>query len=284
MRRRVFATMLLLGAGAVLPWQGLHSETIKPVRFSTKVAAVYGPHAGLFTKGDPALIRYDLDPAVADSDQASGAGTYRKATLRIVVNFPASGVDVDFSQGTTQVFDNTSNPDDQISIRASANQGSSNLAGEAITQVELGFTGLTTMLADDGLPDFVPHDIKNLSVTFGTSSGFTRVALSAEDVAAAPVFVPGSGLPHDAAGDALAEHSGCFECHHPDEPVTGPPYRDVAARYRDDPDIRSALIETITHGGKGNWTEVTGGVPMPPHSNLLSQAEIERLVDWVLGH
>lgn len=45
---------------------------------------------------------------------------------------------------------------------------------------------------------------------------------------------------------------------------------------------RDALIQTVTHGGKGNWTAVSHGVPMPPFSKRLSDAEIRRLIDWVL--
>jgi cytochrome c len=43
------------------------------------------------------------------------------------------------------------------------------------------------------------------------------------------------------------------------------------------------LIETVKNGGKGHWTEVTGGVPMPPFSPRLTDAEITRLVDWILS-
>lgn len=86
-------------------------------------------------------------------------------------------------------------------------------------------------------------------------------------------------------GKALARQSGCLECHSVNKKVVGPAYQDVAAKYRDvdHERARAALIEKVQKGGKGNWTEVTGGVPMPPHSQRLSEAEIERLVDWVMS-
>lgn len=62
-----------------------------------------------------------------------------------------------------------------------------------------------------------------------------------------------------------------------------PCVHDIAAEYKDNARARSALIEKVKKGGKGNWTEVTGGVPMPPHSRRMPDAEIQRLVDWVLG-
>ena len=85
------------------------------------------------------------------------------------------------------------------------------------------------------------------------------------------------------ADEALAKKSGCLECHSVDKKVIGPAYRDIAAKYRDDARARQALIEKVKKGGKGNWIEITGGVPMPPHSALLSEAEISRLVDWILS-
>lgn len=84
--------------------------------------------------------------------------------------------------------------------------------------------------------------------------------------------------------EALARRSGCFDCHAVDKKGTGPSFRDIATRYRGAASARGALIETIKKGGKRNWTDVTGGAPQPPYSALLSEAEIQRLVDWVLSH
>jgi cytochrome c len=39
----------------------------------------------------------------------------------------------------------------------------------------------------------------------------------------------------------------------------------------------------VKKGGKGNWTKVTGGAPMPPYSPRVSDANIEKLVDFILG-
>lgn len=86
----------------------------------------------------------------------------------------------------------------------------------------------------------------------------------------------------DQSAEALATKSGCLECHSVDKTVTGPAFHDVAARYKDDPQARSKLIEKVKKGGKGNWIEVTRGVPMPPHEKLIPDADVARLVDWVL--
>ncbi len=81
----------------------------------------------------------------------------------------------------------------------------------------------------------------------------------------------------------LAKKSGCLACHAVDKKVVGPAWGDVSAKYKGDADARASLIEKVKKGGKGNWTEVTGGVPMPPYSPRVADADIETLVDFVLG-
>ena len=79
----------------------------------------------------------------------------------------------------------------------------------------------------------------------------------------------------------LAKKSGCLACHSIDNKVVGPAWKDVAAKYS--AGDRAALIDKVKKGGKGNWTSVTGGVPMPPYSPRVSDENIEKLVDFILG-
>jgi len=81
----------------------------------------------------------------------------------------------------------------------------------------------------------------------------------------------------------IARKSGCLACHSVEKKVVGPAWKDVAARYKDDASARDALIAKVKNGGKGNWSEVTGGLAMPPYSPRVSDADIETLVDFVLG-
>jgi len=81
----------------------------------------------------------------------------------------------------------------------------------------------------------------------------------------------------------LARKSGCLACHSIDNKVVGPAWKDVAAHYRDNADARGLLIEKVKKGGKGNWTAVTGGVPMPPYSPRVADADIEVLVDFIMA-
>lgn len=81
----------------------------------------------------------------------------------------------------------------------------------------------------------------------------------------------------------LAKKSGCLACHSVDKKVVGPGWKDVAAKYKGQAGAKAALVDKVKKGGKGNWTEVTGGVPMPPYSPRVADADIEKLVDFVLS-
>ena len=81
----------------------------------------------------------------------------------------------------------------------------------------------------------------------------------------------------------LAKKSGCLACHSVEKKVVGPAWKDVAAKYKGDAKAKAELIDKVKKGGKGNWTKVTGGAPMPPYSPRVSDENIEKLVDFILG-
>jgi cytochrome c len=113
----------------------------------------------------------------------------------------------------------------------------------------------------------------------GRADGLARWAFFAGSLLLAGSAGGGRAL----ADEAQARRSGCLECHSPDRAKIGPAFHEVAARYKGDPRARATLIEKVKRGGKGNWTKVSGGAPMPPHGRRLSDAEIQGLVDWVLS-
>lgn len=94
--------------------------------------------------------------------------------------------------------------------------------------------------------------------------------------------VAGKALSHE-AGLMLAKQNGCLACHKIETKLVGPAWRDVSNRYKDDPDAKTRLIAKVKTGGKGNWTKVTGGIPMPPNSPRVSDEDIEKLVTFVLS-
>lgn len=83
---------------------------------------------------------------------------------------------------------------------------------------------------------------------------------------------------------ALAKKSGCLACHSVDKKIVGPAWKDVSAKYKGDSKARAMLMDKVRKGGKGNWTKVTGGVPMPPNPKTkVSDESLAKLVDFVLG-
>jgi cytochrome c len=82
-----------------------------------------------------------------------------------------------------------------------------------------------------------------------------------------------------AANMQLAQKEGCMGCHATDRKVVGPAFKDVAARYKGDPEAEARLIKKIREGGKGNWGEII----QPPNTST-SDENIKRLVRFVLSH
>ena len=97
--------------------------------------------------------------------------------------------------------------------------------------------------------------------------------------AAAALLISGQAT----ADLALAKKSGCLACHSVEKKIVGPAWKDVAAKYKGDAGARDRLIAKVKKGGKGNWTKITGGAPMPPYSPRVSDANIGIMVDFVLA-
>ena len=79
-------------------------------------------------------------------------------------------------------------------------------------------------------------------------------------------------------GLALVSKNDCFTCHKIDEPLTGPPYRDVANKYANMPDtIVTYLAKKVISGGNGNW----GAIFMLPHPGI-SLDDAKAMVKYIL--
>src|SRR3989440_4590109 len=80
------------------------------------------------------------------------------------------------------------------------------------------------------------------------------------------------------AQEELAKKHNCFACHAVDKKLIGPSYKDVAAKYRSDPQAEAKLFEKVKKGGQGVW----GQVPMPPNAQV-PDGDIKSLVKWILS-
>ena len=78
----------------------------------------------------------------------------------------------------------------------------------------------------------------------------------------------------------LAAKYTCLTCHNPDTKVVGPAYRDVAAKYRNDPEAEQKLIAQMETGGTGKW----GQVPMLPFKGKVPPEDMKQLAQWILGY
>ena len=74
------------------------------------------------------------------------------------------------------------------------------------------------------------------------------------------------------AAQVLARQSSCLMCHSVDKEKVGPPFNDVAAKYRADTDAVALLVEHITSGNDGHKVVKTDVV-----------AEQVNLVQWILS-
>lgn len=86
-------------------------------------------------------------------------------------------------------------------------------------------------------------------------------------------------------GKAAAQALGCTACHAAETKLVGPPYKDVAERYGGDKaKILEVMKTSVKNGAQGNWTDVTGGVAMPPQPQAVGQDEqLEAVAEWVAG-
>ncbi|MCW5558013.1 MAG: hypothetical protein KIT22_09325 [Verrucomicrobiae bacterium] len=82
------------------------------------------------------------------------------------------------------------------------------------------------------------------------------------------------------AAQAMATKHTCLSCHNPDVKAVGPAYRDVAARYKDDPEAVQKMCLQMERGGGGRW----GAIPMPPLGAKVPAADRLQLAQWIHGY
>jgi cytochrome c len=80
------------------------------------------------------------------------------------------------------------------------------------------------------------------------------------------------------ASEELATKHACLACHAVDKKLVGPSYKEIAAKYRNDPGAAARLADRVKKGSQGTW----GQVPMPPNA-AVPDADVRALVKWVLS-
>jgi cytochrome c len=103
-------------------------------------------------------------------------------------------------------------------------------------------------------------------------------SLIAVAAAAGMIFGASANAAVDAAkAKQLATKYNCLACHAVDKKLVGPPYQDVAKKYKGDKSAAEKLAGKVKAGGSGVW----GAIPMPP--NNVPDADIKTLVEWILS-
>lgn len=86
-----------------------------------------------------------------------------------------------------------------------------------------------------------------------------------------------SANPDYQKGLELVAKSDCLTCHKISEKLTGPAYKDVAAKYEATDENINMLAAKIIKGGSGVWS----AIPMTPHPTL-SEADAKQMVKYIL--
>ena len=80
------------------------------------------------------------------------------------------------------------------------------------------------------------------------------------------------------AGQALVQASDCLRCHGMDRRYVGPSFRQIADRYREQPDAANYLARKIREGSVGVW----GRTVMPRHPQV-NEAQSSDMARWLLS-
>ncbi len=102
---------------------------------------------------------------------------------------------------------------------------------------------------------------------------------------AAVLGVVGGAAALAASGQQAAKEFGCTGCHAAQTQLVGPPLAKVAEKYNGDSDkILEAIKEVTKNGSQGKWTELTGGMSMPPQPQAVGKTEkLKAIADWIAG-
>jgi cytochrome c len=82
----------------------------------------------------------------------------------------------------------------------------------------------------------------------------------------------------DEPGLALMKQSDCFNCHAVETKIVGPPFLEVAQKYRGQAGALDASVQRVIKGSSKVW----GEVPMLPHE-AMSADQVQIMVRWVFG-
>jgi cytochrome c len=103
-------------------------------------------------------------------------------------------------------------------------------------------------------------------------------ALTAAIASALMCAAAGAAAADGAKAEALLKQHNCLQCHTVDKKLLGPPYKEVAQKYKGQQDAQAKLAKSVKEGSKGVW----GPIPMPPNT-AVPDADINVMVTHILS-
>lgn len=124
---------------------------------------------------------------------------------------------------------------------------------------------------------FVALTMLTFAVACGNNSTEKKEEKPAEATAAPAPANDLASNPDYEKGLTLVAKSDCLTCHKVSEKLTGPAYKDVAAKYESTDENITLLASKIIKGGQGVW----GAIPMTPHPTV-SEDDAKQMVKYIL--
>jgi cytochrome c len=84
----------------------------------------------------------------------------------------------------------------------------------------------------------------------------------------------------EAAAEALARKSGCFKCHAIDKKKDGPPYKEIAAKWKGKGDAEAKLTTHVTTAPK---VKIDGNEEDHEQLKTKDPADVKNVVQWILS-
>jgi cytochrome c len=98
-------------------------------------------------------------------------------------------------------------------------------------------------------------------------------------------LIVGSGMCHAQTpavdvetAKTLVVQNYCNACHDAEKKMLGPAFKDIAAKYKGDPDASAKLFKKVKRGGNGVW----GETPMPANEGIKDE-DLKTILAWVLS-
>lgn len=84
-----------------------------------------------------------------------------------------------------------------------------------------------------------------------------------------------------AAAEAMVRQNGCFKCHSIEKKKDGPPYKEVAAKYKGKAGAEERLVTHITTGEKAKFPD--GHEEDHKIIKTKDMNEVKNVVQWILS-